>query len=228
MKEDGKTVTFAPLPTIIPIPGASDGTPSVQPGCKANLHAPPITPFKIYCANFTSFNRAAQNNIFTKNCQAFCGLEHHKPVSELKHIFSKKGCRVSATPPEPTSNPVLCQNNRSKGHGGEFVATLNHIDSKSLDSDIYDAIESATNTPCRFAACIVRFKGMSILLASLYLWDSEGLSSKNNQLLTQLYILTTIIKFPFICFGDFNMPAETFQDSDWPNRPKAPVFTPNV
>ena len=77
MREDERTVRFAALPTIIPAaaaspaPGGSAPGCSVDLGCKANLHASPITPFKIFCANFTSFNRAATNNIFTKNAKRF-------------------------------------------------------------------------------------------------------------------------------------------------------------
>ena len=82
-----------------------------------------------------------------KTAKLFVDLSITNPFLSSNEFLAKKGCRVSATPPEPTSNPVFCQNNRSKGHGGEFVATLNHIDSKPLDSDIYDAIESATNNP---------------------------------------------------------------------------------
>ena len=54
MREDERTVRFAALPTIIPAaaaspaPGGSAPGCSVDLGCKANLHASPITPFKIF------------------------------------------------------------------------------------------------------------------------------------------------------------------------------------
>ena len=139
------------------------------------------------------------------------GVEHHKPNDYIREVFNKKGCRVATNPPEPTMSVSAM----SSGYGGEFVATHKRIHSSPEDINVYDTIASSTNAPCRFAACFIRLKGVTILLVAMYLWHTEGLSDRNQNLLKQLFILQQIVKVPIICYGDFNMLPEVLESSDW-------------
>ena len=150
------------------------------------------------------------------------GVEHHKSNAYIEEYFNKKGCRVATNPPEST----LSDSPTGHGHGGEFVATRKHLDSTPIDTNIYDTIATHTNVPCRFAACIMRLKGMTILLVAVYLWCREGLSDRNQNILKQIYLLQQIIRIPIVCYGDFNFSPDVLESSDWLRHLGMRIFCP--
>ena len=155
-------------------------------------------------------------------------VKHHQTTNCITQFFQAKGWRVECTPPEPTHHATnsLVDNSRSTGHGGELIASSKYIQCINIDTDILESIADKTNVPRRFATSILRLRHVSVILVAIYLWDKEGLSDRNQNLLYQLYLLTQLYNMPFIVYGDFNMVPETFANSEWPNRFRMRVFFP--
>jgi len=192
-----------------------------------DLHITSEKRLRLYFANFTSFGMIAQQILFEKapSFDIACGVEHHKELSHIKSVFKAKGFSVSGTNPEPVS-PFATT--KAKGHGGEFIASRMNLDCKPVELQILESISNSTAAPLRFAASYCRLKGITILILSLYMWDGEQLSERNENILNQIYILLQIIRLPFLCCGDFNMHPDVIKASDWPSKLKAVVRHPAV
>ena len=67
---------------------------------------------------------------------------------------------------------------------------------------------------------IIHLKHVSILVVSLYLWASEGLSERNNNLLLHILILSKIFSIPLLIYGDFNITSKQFLESGWCDKLK--------
>ena len=89
-----------------------------------------------------------------------------------------------------------------------MIAWQRHLNISPVDPHILSHIAAYTKQSASLAGCIVRLKHFSLLLVSIYLYDSEGLSARNLAILSQLYYLVLALNIPFICMGDFNMTPE--------------------
>ena len=67
------------------------------------------------------------------------------------------------------------------GRGGEVMATRSHILSSPTDPALLKHITDHFGCAIRFAATVIRFKNASALVASIYWWDSEGLSDRGSR-----------------------------------------------
>ena len=190
----------------------------------------------IYCANISSFSLVSQQTLTQKMKQhsILACVEHHKPTPTIEQFFQAKGWRVECTPPEPVQ-PHAISNSHSEysktsghGHGGEFVASSKYIQCNNIQHDILHPIAEKTQAPRRFAATILRLRHVSVVLVAIYLWDTEGLSERNQNLLYQLYLLTLLFNMPFIVYGDFNMSPNLLAESEWLNKLRMRIFVPNV
>ena len=206
------------------MPASDPGSSSQHPPCQVNLAAPQKAnsnnlnrhdkTLTVYCANYTSLSTIAQNTLFKKNAHIFCGVEHHKNIKYIHEVFNSHGFKVVATDPEPTDN-IGIDASKSSGHGGELVAFKSNYKYKPIEQHILDAIHATTNAPLRFAAAVMQFKGLSIIFASIYLWDKEGLSERNQNLLFQIYLLLQTTQLPIFLYGDFNMNPNTLREAGW-------------
>jgi len=84
------------------------------------------------------------------------------------------------------------------------------------------------DAPLRFAARLIRFRGVSVLFVTLYLWASEGLSERNHNILMQVKLIKDLLQLPVVCFADFNIPFEEFADSGWLDLLNASPIHPGV
>ena len=73
-------------------------------------------------------------------------------------------------------------------HGGELIATKNHIQTKCVPINILEHIQNEFGE-LRFAAKIIIFHNFELLCVTVYLWCSEGLSNRNNNILYQILML---------------------------------------
>ena len=157
------------------------------------LSLPKIKIGSLYCANVSSFGLVTQHTLFRKMKQhsILACVEHHKPISYIKDVFQAKGWRVECTSPEPTTQPAALSEHDSTapaghGHGGEFIASNKYIQCTNIQTNVLESLAEKTNVPRRFAASILRLKHVSVVLVAIYLWDSEGLSDRNQNLLYQV------------------------------------------
>ena len=67
----------------------------------------------------------------------------------------------------------------------------------------------------RFAACHLRLKHTSIIVFTVYLWDSQGWSAENHTIMQHIKTIADIYDVPIIIVGDFNMLPTEFNDSCW-------------
>ena len=84
-----------------------------------------------------------------------------------------------------------------------------------------------TLVPGRLMACHVNAlsKG-GIIIYNVYLWTSEGLSSRNSQVLEVLMAHKAAHGKPWLAGGDFQIEAKTMQKTRWPRDLDAAVVAP--
>ena len=160
----------------------------------------------MFYANITSLSPHAKNYIVNMDpsINVLALGEIHKDDSlSVNSFFNKCGWKMAYNKPEPTT---------ALNHGGEGVATRSHIHAREVDNDILNAISDHFNTNIRFAAKILSVRRYDILVISVYLWDSEGFSSRNSCIMQQIHMLASLIGLPFVCMGDFNIHAQEMQD----------------
>ena len=80
----------------------------------------------------------------------------------------------------------------------------------------------------RFATKIVAFHNVEICFITVYLWCSEKLSERNNTILKQIHLLKVLLNLPILCFGDFNITFQQFEDSGWVKRLNVKLIDPGV
>ena len=71
-------------------------------------------------------------------------------------------------------------------------------------------------------------KGITILIATFYLWHSKGFSERNCTLLLQFLMLTKLLEIPFVLTGDFNISYEEFEGSECPGKFGARTIHPGM
>ena len=91
-----------------------------------------------------------------------------------------------------------------------------------------DIIHSLTEdaSQIRFAACHLRLKHTSIIVFTVYLWDSQGWSAENHTIMQHIKTIADIFDVPIIIVGDFNMLPSEFNDSSWCNHLRAGLVLP--
>ena len=183
----------------------------------------------ILFGNITSGGPKAESFIFSDSVfskyQVLMFAEVHLRDVKLSNLQQKLtranwACNGSFTPAE-------VGNSESGTSGGELVAIKNNFDSIPVDERVLKQIESETSETIRFAARILRCRGFSCVLVSLYLKCSVGLNETNNTRLKQVHILSKILGLPFICLGDFNVCKEELIKSGWPQFLKCEVVLPS-
>ena len=113
------------------------------------------------------------------------------------------------------ANYNVAEKTNSYNHGGECVAIRNHIISRSIQKPVFKLIKEFFQCELRFSARIVAFKQSDIIIINAYLWVSEGFSERNQIILRSIHMLAKILKLPWVAVGDWNIPFEEFQKSEW-------------
>ena len=106
----------------------------------------------------------------------------------------------------------------NKTNGGEVIATKSNINSQTIDMDFLQHVASESHQPLAFSASYLRLKGLTIVLCSVYLYHTEGLTARNAAIMFQLTMLRQIINMPMIINGDYNMPSQVLVDAQWVSR----------
>ena len=150
------------------------------------------------------------------------GVETHKPCQYVKDIMDKNVFKAHANDLSPSTN------SERGTHGGEFIATRSHLDSNFIEQEVWDAISEATFSPLRVSAKYFRAKGVTYIVAVLYLWCSAGLSERSNLLLLQAHLLSKIVGYPIILYGDFNIHADVLRQSGWLEYLGVDLFQPKT
>ena len=78
----------------------------------------------------------------------------------------------------------------------------------------------------RWAAQVVRLRGLTILLISVYLIPVERLSEANLAVLHEIRTYIDAMGFPFIAIGDWNLEPREFHDITWLRDLRAVILPP--
>jgi hypothetical protein len=144
-------------------------------------------------SNISSLSPHARNYFskdLDKDIKALALNELHKDDRiSVNSFFREIGFKAEYNIPEPTT---------AQNHGGECVAIRSHFNSRPVNADVLEAIENHFNANLRIAAVIIPFKGIEVLLVTIYLWDSENFSPRNIIILQQLHMLAAILNLPFM------------------------------
>lgn len=190
-----------------------------------NKPKPKPKTFDFFYGNITSLSNHASKYVFClpKRIKGLALVELHKQDKlQVTNKFRHNYFTSYFNPAEPSSK------SSSGTHGGELVATRAHTLSNPIEPDLLDHIASHFGAPLRFAACLVRFKDLTLIFLTCYLWDSEGLSERNNIILTQINMLVHILNLPIVCFGDFNLKTQEFLESGWCEKLRVQIIYPNL
>jgi hypothetical protein len=127
--------------------------------------------FKCLFSNISSLSPHAKEYIVNipKDIQLLALVEIHKkdPLS-VESFFAGNGYSISYNPPEESN--VL-------SHGGELVAVRKHLNSRPVAKEYLESVADYFMATLRFAARILVFKGLEVLVVAIYSWVSEILIS---------------------------------------------------
>ncbi len=146
-------------------------------------------------------------------------MENHKDAEYVESRFKNAGFDTSYT------NPLSL--NSGHTHGGELLAIRSGFSSRNVPKHILEHIIKEYGE-LRFATRIIEFHNVDILVVTLYLWVTEGLSVRNNMILYQTRMLKHLLSLPFFTIGDFNITFEQFVESGWAERFKAKMLHPGT
>ena len=91
-----------------------------------------------------------------------CLTELHKLHSvDVCSIFSRNGYRAYYNPAVPSSG--------GGSHGGELVACRKDFNSMPVQTEILERISAEIDSHLSFAACYLRFRHWTVVIASVYL-----------------------------------------------------------
>ena len=124
-----------------------------------------LADFCIFYANISSFSPQAKGYIYElpKEVKALALVELHKPEElEVVSNFKQHKYTVSYNIPEASDG--------GGNHGGEALAVRQHIHSTPIQPDILSSIALHFSVSRRFSARIVRFKKLSVVFITIYLW----------------------------------------------------------
>ena len=113
------------------------------------------------------------------------------------------GKKAAVNSPAPTPNG---------SHGGETIVYPNHFNISQVDPPILASLAEQVGVAIRFSAVIIRVAKFAFLLATLYLTVSEMASDYNKALVSQVVLLSLILKLPLLCIGDFNITPNSLKN----------------
>ena len=147
-------------------------------------------------ANITSLSVQAKEYLFDKENTTKLSVlmlnEIHKQHSiEVTSQFHRGGYNSYYNP--STFNPTT-----QGTHGGELVAIKKNLNSKNLEPSLLEVIAEESQHPLAFSASYLRLKGLTILLCTVYLFCTEGMSERNNAIMFQLSILRNLVGIPML------------------------------
>jgi len=105
--------------------------------------------------------------------------ELHKEEDVVSSFFNRINYSATYSPPEVSKTGLGT-------HGGELVAVKSGTHARNVSHNILEALSDGS--PLRFAAKIASFGPVYKMFISLYLWDSERLSERNDNILKHIYI----------------------------------------
>ena len=194
-----------------------NGLEFVSDETKPHIHYHSETDFDLFYSNLTSLSSHAKEYLFSlpSNIKTLLCVETHESDND-KLIRNFRSFGFKAYP----NKPCKSDNGSLRGtHGGEVVAVRSHISASPVEPEILNQLVSHFGGHLRFASSIIRFKGMSLLIVTVYLWCSEGLTERNNMILHQIKMLQQILdNIPMLIVGDFNMTGQQFLESGWPTK----------
>ena len=117
--------------------------------------------------------------------------------------------------------PVVCDaspTGRGGNQAGLVVAARvpNHF--VPVESEILAQVDPAGDNSRRWAAGLLRLKGLAVLCVCVYLFVGEGLSQRNLEVLVQVELLLRLVAAPALVAGDFNCLLGDLEKSQWPSR----------
>jgi hypothetical protein len=176
---------------------------------------------EIFVSNISSLSEHAK--VYLAALPAACRIlmlsELHKEEDAVSSFFNQINYSAVYSPPELSKTGLGT-------HGGELVAVKSGTHARNVSHNILEALSDGS--PFRFAVKIISFSKVDIMFISLYLWDSEGFSERNNNILKQIYMLINMTNLPVLIAGDFNIPFEKFCDSGWCERLKVKPIHPGA
>ena len=181
--------------------------------------APSNKTASIFYSNVSSFSKHAMEYVFALPSEVLILMlcEMHKDKNFVENKFEQHGFSASYTVPENTV---------AGNHGGEVVALRSSYESREISQDTINNLEHLGRL--RFAHKIVSFQSVEVLFICVYLWHTEGLSERNNNILKQTYLMKSILKLPILCMGDFNLTYDEFLSSGWPQKLRVKMINPPV
>ena len=128
--------------------------------------------------------------------------------SILRSAFSQLKRGLINNPPGPSKRTM------DGTHGGELIAYGKYLSVAAISPDIIHSL-TEDMSQIRFAACHLRLKHTSIIVFTVYLWDSQGWSAENHTIMQHIKSISDIFDVPIVIVGDFNMLPTVFNDSCW-------------
>ena len=152
---------------------------------------------------------------------AILGQEHHAygaSWADLQHQAKRAQWRLHG------ARAVKCDS--GKGSAGVCIAARSHID---IGQPLHSPIDSSPpGSAGRVAVAFVNgiLRG-GVLLVSVYLWHSEGLTTRNMEILHAAGEAIARFGGPWVLAGDFNMtPSELARAHEWLGRTAGDIVAP--
>ena len=98
-----------------------------------------------------------------------------------------------------------------------------------LDGCALDSVSSGQHPESlRWVACILRLRGVSVLLVELYLVTGIGMVHTNLEILQQVRLLKDLVNLPCIIAADWNASPEELMGTGWLDRASLTLSIPDT
>lgn len=157
------------------------------------------TPKGLNCffANVTSFSNKVKHFIRLNRLRwHVVGLLETHEVSESESFWNQLSYKANINP---------AQRIESGTHGGEMLASQDHINASDIRPQIWDIIKGTSLVPLSIAAKILTLHKRQYIVGVTYWNAGQELSKANIAILQQIHMLTSLLNLPVIMFGDFNI-----------------------
>ena len=173
--------------------------------------------------NVTVWGKKAEDFYFgkeesMKGVEIACVAEHHKLAQgwpKVRNTLQQNGWRSVASPAKKSMR------SETGSEGGTAVMSRSHLHLTPFQD------ERLGEKGNDWSAIMVRLKGVDLLLISVYLTCSIGMTGENLAKVKELMQLCLNANIPFIMIGDWNMDPSKLMTTGWLEVIKAEIMVPS-
>ena len=179
----------------------------------------------VFYSNITKWGKKVHSFLAKDRSSVVMFVEHHLDVGEFAQTRdSIRACKRAIYVSYARRQGV----HRDSTSGGQIILPMGHLETTDVDKDLLQHCIPRDQFHCpRWTCCVLRTRGVSVLLISLYLFTGQGLSELNMGILQQIFMLVAFFKGVVVILGDWQVTPQEIMQLSAISRLRLSVITPS-